>query len=95
MKLFYTLVLLLLVFSVQSQYRWCVGLKANDNYGGANFKGFLTESDAIDVTIHVGASGGRGLVVLYKRQQCFRKSKEAYWFYGGGSQVGFWRNNTA
>jgi hypothetical protein len=58
-------------------------------------KAFIDEFNAVDVTVHKDASGGRGLVVLYKRQNKFAKSKELYWFYGGGPQYGYWRNSSA
>jgi hypothetical protein len=69
-------------------------LKANDNYGGVNIKAFIDKLNAVEVTIHADVSGARGVILLYKRQNKLGKYKQLYWFFGGGPQLGLWRNTS-
>ncbi len=87
--------LLVVSLPCSAQYKWAVGLKANDNYGGANFKVFFNELYAMDVTLHKDNSGGKGLALLVKKHFGVKKVKELHWFFGGGAQVGMWHDSFA
>lgn len=90
MKHFTTLSLLIL-FSTQilAQFNHSIGLKANDNYGGLNYKIFVLNNNALDLTLHSNLNLDFGLSALFEHHQDFgRRYRAVSWYYGGGVHAG-------
>ncbi|MFT6715768.1 MAG: hypothetical protein ACJA0Q_000397 [Saprospiraceae bacterium] len=90
MKHFITLTIFLFsTFQISAQLIHSIGLKAADDYSGLNYKVFLFERNALDLTLHSNLNLDFGLSALLEQNHGFgRALRGISWHYGGGFHVG-------
>jgi len=79
--------LLCVVGNTQAQhyYNNAIGLRANHGYGGLTYKYFVSNSNALDFTLHIGK--GIGLTGLYEIHKATSFTPRLSWYYGLGAHV--------